>query len=126
LETLIMTTIFHSLTNAAPSGAKSPLAASLITGLALVLGSLGPTYAAGGSDQSPTPQRSANDMRRCQQLYDAWTHYVDTAANTRSATWGVALEECRKGNTAAGIATLTRAFESAKMPLPAVESAGAR
>src|SRR5476649_2057638 len=118
--------VLGSLTNAVHSRTASPLAASLITGLALVLGSFGPAYAAGGSDQSPTLQRSASDMRRCQQLYDAWTHYVDTAANTRSATWGAALEDCRKGNTNAGIATLTRAFESAKLPLPAVEAAGAR
>jgi len=126
LETLIMTMVLGSLTNAAQSRIASPLAASLITGLALVLGSLGPTYAAGGSDQTPTPQRSASDMRRCQQLYDAWTHYVDTAANTRSAAWSAALEDCRKGNTSAGIATLTRAFESARLPLPAVEAAGTR
>jgi len=126
LETLIMTMVLGSLINAVPPRAASSLAASLITGLALVLGSLGPAYAGAGSDQSSTPQRSASDMRRCQQLYDAWTHYVDTAANTRSAAWGAALEDCRKGNTTAGIATLTRAFESARLPLPAVEAAGTR
>jgi hypothetical protein len=107
-----MTTIFRSL----PKAAGAPLAASLITGFALLLGTLGQASA----------QQAASDMRRCQQLYDSWTHYVDTAANTRSATWGAALEDCRKGNTTAGIATLTRAFERAKMPLPPVESAVAR
>ena len=105
-------TIIRSTTNAA----LSPFAAGLIAGLALMLGTLGQASA----------QQSTSDMRRCQQLYDSWTHYADTAANTRSAAWGAALEDCHKGNTTAGIATLTRAFERAKMPLPPVESAGVR
>jgi hypothetical protein len=87
----------------------------LIAGLALSLGSAAPAFAG-----------SPADMQRCQQLYETWTKYSETAANTRAAVNGVAFDQCRKGNTEAGIKTLTRLFEQAGMTLPPVQSADQR
>ena len=91
------------------------IATGLIAGLALSFGSAAPAFAG-----------SPADMQRCQQLYDAWTKYSETAANTRAAVNGVAYDQCRKGNTEAGIKTFTRLFEQAGLPLPAVQSADQR
>lgn len=88
---------------------------TLIAGLALSLGSAAPAFAG-----------SPADMQRCQQLYDTWAKYSETAANTHAVVNGAAYDQYRKGNTEAGIKTFTRLFEQAGIPLPAVQSADQR
>ena len=64
-------------------------------------------------------------MARCQQLsglYDR--HNSDGYARPLDARMG--LEDCQKGNIAAGVATLKRALERAQIAIPSTESAAAQ
>src|SRR5262245_1346654 len=62
-----------------------------------------------------------NTMARCQQLFGLWSrHNTDGYARPLDARMG--LEDCQKGNYAAGVATLKRALERAQIPIPPVES----
>lgn len=87
----------------------------LAAGIALSIGWVAPALAG-----------SPADMQRCQQLYDTWTKYSETAANTRAAVNGVAYDQCRKGNTEAGIRTFTKLYESAGIALPPEQAQGQR
>jgi hypothetical protein len=87
-------------------------AAALSTTL-LAIGLAGPVFA-----QSPTA-----DLAECQRLYGQWSRYNGTSAYGKMLTADTAIEECRKGNTQAGIADLKRALQRANIPLPPSETA---
>jgi hypothetical protein len=83
---------------------------------ALLVGLAGP-----GLAQSP----AKDELARCQALYGQWTRYNGTSAYGKMLNADVAAEECRKGNTTAGIADLKRMLERSNIPLPASETARA-
>ena len=63
-------------------------------------------------------------MARCQQLFSLWSrHNTDGYAKPLDARMG--LEDCQKGNIAAGVATLKRALERAQITIPPSETAAA-
>jgi len=60
-------------------------------------------------------------MARCQQLFGLYDrHNSDGYARPLDAR--TALEQCRKGNIASGVAALKRALERAQIPIPPAES----
>ena len=64
-------------------------------------------------------------MARCQQLFGLLSrHNSDGYARPLDAR--MAMEDCQKGNFAAGIATLKRALERAQIPVPPADSATAQ
>jgi hypothetical protein len=90
--------------------------AAALPGVLLAIGLTGPASA----------QSKADELARCQGLYSQWSRYNGTFGYGRMAGPDIALEECRKGNTTAGIADLKRTLERANIPLPASETATAR
>ena len=60
-------------------------------------------------------------MARCQQLYSLWSrHNSDGYARPLDARMG--LEDCQKGNYAAGVASLKRALERAQIAVPPIDT----
>jgi len=60
-------------------------------------------------------------MARCQQLFGLWSrHNTDGYAKPLDAR--IAMEDCQKGNYAAGVASLKRALERAQIAVPPAES----
>jgi hypothetical protein len=72
--------------------------------------------------------QSTDDMARCRELYGLYNKYE---ANGRGATSAPNVEvaaafgECQKGNYRFGIASLTKALERQRIPIPATEAAKA-
>jgi hypothetical protein len=90
-------------------------AAAALSGAVLAIGLAGPAFA----------QSSKADLAECQRLYGQWSRYNGTSAYAKHAGADIAYEECRKGNTEAGIADLKRALGRANIPVPPSESATA-
>jgi hypothetical protein len=86
-----------------------------LSGALLALGVAGPVFA----------QAAKADLAECQRLYGQWSRYNGTSAYAKNSGADIAYEECRKGNTEAGIADLKRALGRANIPVPPSESAGA-
>ena len=60
-------------------------------------------------------------MARCQQLFGLWSrHNTDGYAKPLDAR--MAMEDCQKGNYAAGVASLKRALERSQIPVPPAEA----
>lgn len=63
-------------------------------------------------------QSPADDLARCEQLFARYERYSNTGGESRSGSALSALEarsaldDCRRGNTAAGIAVLERKLRS--------------
>jgi len=63
-------------------------------------------------------QAPPTDLARCEHLYAQYTRYSNTGADIRSNPAhnvfeaNAAIEDCRKGNTQAGIAVLERKLRS--------------
>ena len=92
----------------------SPLRGAAALSAALLAISLaGPVFA----------QSSKDGLAECQQLHGLWSRYNGTSAYAKNSGADIALEECRKGNTQAGIADLKRALQRANIPLPPSETA---
>jgi hypothetical protein len=79
---------------------------------------------------SPSPERtllaqaSGDTMARCQQLFGLYDrHNSDGYARPLDAR--MALEDCRKGNIASGVAALKRVLERAQIPVPPEDTATA-
>ena len=78
---------------------------------------------------SPSPGRTVpaqasgeDTMARCQQLFDLWSRY-NTDSYSKPMFVRMGLEDCRKGNIAAGVAELKRALERAQISVPPTETA---
>jgi hypothetical protein len=96
----------------------SPLrAAAALSGAVLAIGLASSAFA-----QS---QSSKADLAECNRLYGLWSRYNGTSAYGKMLTADEAIEECRKGNTQAGIADLKRALQRANIPVPPSETATA-
>ena len=61
-------------------------------------------------------------MARCQQLFGLYSRH-NTDGYARPLDARMALEDCQKGNVAAGIATLKSALERAQIPIPPADVA---
>ena len=110
--------------------------AAILSSAILAIGYVGPVSADSLSvgtkstatvDSSPSErtlpaQASGEDtLARCQQLFGLFDrHNSDGYARPLDARMG--LEHCRKGDIAAGVATLKRALERAQIPVPPAES----
>jgi hypothetical protein len=90
-------------------------AAAALSSAVLAIGLAGPAFA----------QSSKTDLAECQRLYGQWARYNGTSAYGKMLTADAALEECRKGNTQAGIADLKRVLERSGIPMPPSETATA-
>jgi hypothetical protein len=90
--------------------------AAALAGAALTLGLAGSAFA-----QSPT-----DDGARCQALYGQWLKYNGTSSYSKNVGPEMALEQCRRGDTTAGIADLKRILERNRIPVPATETAVAK
>jgi hypothetical protein len=87
--------------------------AATLAGATVALGLVSPGFA-----QTPN-----NDLARCQVLYGQWTKYNGGSSYSKQLGADSAAEQCRKGNTTAGIADLTRILERARIPVPQTETA---
>jgi hypothetical protein len=114
-------------------------AAAILSSAIVAIGYAGPVSAdplsvgarSPATVNSPSPERSLlaqasgeDTMARCQQLFALYDrHNSDGYARPLDAR--MALEDCRKGNIASGVATLKRVLERAGIPVPPTESATA-
>ena len=87
--------------------------AATLAGATVVFGLASPGFA-----QTPN-----NDLARCQALYGQWTKYNGGSSYSKQLGADTAAEQCRKGDTTAGIADLTRILERAHLPVPQTETA---
>ena len=90
--------------------------AAALAGAALTLG-------LAGSALAQTPK---DDLVRCQALYSQWLKYNGTSSYSKNVGPEMALEECRKGDTTAGIAGLKSILQRGRIPLPATETAATK
>ena len=88
-------------------------AAAALSGAVLAVGLASPVFA----------QSAKADLAECQRLYGQWSRYNGTSAYAKNAGADIAYEECRKGNTEAGVADLKRALQRANIPVPPSETA---
>lgn len=87
-------------------------AAVAASGAILAIGGAGSALAA------PPSSTSAAELARCQQLYGLWSKYNGTSSYSKNVSPEMALEQCNKGDTAGGIASLTRILEQGRIPVP--------
>jgi hypothetical protein len=91
---------------------------SLRTALTLAGATLAVGLATPASAQAPN-----NDLARCQALYAQWVKYNGGSSYSKQLGADSAAEQCRKGETTAGIADLTRILQGARIPVPQTETA---
>ena len=87
--------------------------ALVLAGATLAVGLTTPVFA-----QSPQ-----EDLVRCQTLYGQWARYNGASGYSRHVDADTALEDCRKGNTTAGLAEMKKIMARNNIPLPATETA---
>lgn len=71
------------------------------------------------------PAAADSEKERCQQLYGTWQRYkgVSTNSSGRDVRSQSALQDCRSGRAAAGIAALEQLLRDDRIPVPQVSSA---
>ena len=112
-------------------------AAAILSSAIVAIGYAGPVSAdplsAGARSpatvDSPSPERtllaqaSGDDtMARCQQLFSLYDR-LNSDGYAKPLDARMALEDCRKGNVASGVAALKRVLERAGIPVPPTETA---
>jgi hypothetical protein len=75
---------------------------------------------------APPAQPSEENMARCQQLFGIWSRHNGTHGYGRVLDGDMAIEQCRKGEYAAGVAQLKTLLQRQRLPIPPVESAQTR
>jgi len=134
-----MTTYFLSTPKLAVSRSNFLHVAAMLSSVVVAIGYAGPASAdplsvgarSAATVNSPSPERtllaqaSGDDtMARCQQLFALYDrHNSDGYARPLEAR--MALEDCRKGNVASGVAALKRALDRAQIPVPPEDTATA-
>ncbi len=88
----------------------------LSIGTALTLGLAGAALA----------QAPKDDLVRCQALYGQWLKYNGTSSYSKNVGPEMALEQCRRGDTTAAIASLKNTLQRSRIPLPATETASTK
>ena len=108
-----MTTFSLPLPKLAVSRSNFLRAAAIASTAIAAIGYAGPASAQSASGE--------DTLARCQQLFSLWSrHNTDGYAKPLDVRMG--LEDCQKGNITAGVATLKRALERAKIPVPPADS----
>ena len=79
-------------------------------------------YAGPASAEQLAQATGEDTMARCQQLSSLYSRH-NTNGYARPLEVDAAVEDCRKGNYAAGVAALKRALNRSQIPVPATESA---
>ncbi|MBS0222658.1 MAG: hypothetical protein JSR91_18165 [Proteobacteria bacterium] len=87
--------------------------AATVAGAVIALGLAAPAFA-----QSPSDK-----MAECQQLYGQWSKYNGTSSYSKNVGPEMALEDCRKGNYTAGIASLKQTLQRNGIPVPPSQTA---
>ena len=77
---------------------------------------------AGPASADVAPATSGDTAARCQQLSSLYSRH-STNGYARPIEVDAAVEDCRKGNYAAGVAALKRALNRAQIPVLPTESA---
>lgn len=98
--------------------------AAILSSAIVAIGYAGPVSA----DPLPVPERtllaqaaSEDTMARCQQLFGLWSRH-NTDGYAKPLEPRMAMEDCQKGNYAAGVASLKRSLERAQIPVPPAEA----
>jgi hypothetical protein len=98
--------------------------AATLASVIVAIGYAGPVVA-NSTEPIFLAQSSDDTMARCQQLFSLWSrHNTDGYAKPLDAN--MALENCRKGNVASGVAALKRVLERAQIPIPPAETAASQ
>ena len=133
-----MTTYSLSTPKIAVSRSSFLHVAAILSSVIVAIGYAGPVSAdplsvgarSATTVNSPSPeptllaQASGDTMARCQQLFGLYDrHNSDGYARPLDAR--MALEDCRKGNVASGVAALKRVLERAQIPVPPEDTATA-
>jgi hypothetical protein len=79
-------------------------------------------YAGSASAEQLAQATGEDTMARCQQLSSLYSRH-NTNAYARPLEVDAAVEDCRKGNYAAGVAALKRALNRSQIPVPPTQSA---
>jgi hypothetical protein len=85
----------------------------MLAGATLAVGLTTPAFA----------QTPKEDQARCQTLYGQWARYNGASGYSRHIDADTAVEDCRKGNTTAGIAEMTKILVRNGIPVPPTETA---
>lgn len=97
-------------------------AAAMLSSALVAFGFIGPAAA----ERTLLAQAAAEDtLARCQQLSGLWSRH-NTTGYAKPLEVDLAMEDCRKGNYAAGVAALKRSLDRAQIPVPPIESARSR
>ena len=97
--------------------------ATILASAIVAMGNVGP--AAADSPARTTQDPTEATMARCQQLAGLWSRH-NTTGYAKPLEVDLALEDCRKGNYASGVASLKRALDRAQIPVPPTETARSR
>ena len=135
-----MTTYSLSEPKVAVSRSNFLHVAAILSSVIVAIGYAGPVSAdplsvgarSAATVNSPSPERTLlaqasgeDTMARCQQLFGLYDrHNSDGYARPMDAR--MALEDCRKGNIARGVAAMKRVLERAQIPVPSIEAATAQ
>ncbi len=92
---------------------------SALAGAIVAVAWAGPVLAQGG-------QAGEDNMARCQQLFSLWAKHNGTSGYGKVLDADMALEQCRKGQYAAGVGTLASALQRQQIPVPAAPSVAAQ
>jgi hypothetical protein len=96
--------------------------AAILSSAIVAIGFAGPVSADTVPERTLLAQAASEDtLARCQQLFGLWSrHNTDGYAKPLDAR--MAMEDCQKGNYAAGVASLKRALERSQIPVPPAEA----
>jgi hypothetical protein len=130
-----MTTYSLSTPKLAVSRSNFLHVAAILSSAIFAIGFAGPASAlsvgarSAATVNSASPERTllaqASDddtMARCQQLFALYDR-LNSDGYAKPLDARMALEDCRKGNVASGVAALKRVFERAGIPVPPTETA---
>lgn len=92
------------------------------------IGFVGPVSADPLHGDVELAQASTREAERCQQLYSTWQRYKANSTNGsgRDVQSQAALQDCRNGRSAAGIAQLEQLLRNDRIPVPQDTSAASR
>src|SRR5258705_9906735 len=131
-----MTTYSLSTPKTAVSRSNFLHVAAILSSAIVAIGYAGPVSAdslsvgarSPATVNSPSPERTLlaqasgeDTMARCQQLFSLYDR-LNSDGYARPLDARMALEDCRKGNIASGVAALKSVLERAQIPVPPEES----
>ena len=92
---------------------------SVLAGAIVAVAWAGPVLAQGG-------QAGEDNMARCQQLFSLWAKHNGTSAYGKVLDADMALEQCRKGQYATGVAQMKSVLQRQQIPVPPAPSLAAQ